>query len=366
MTEIRQCKRKLRCIGIPKGEPLAFPEGVPMRKISFTLTAASVFLSVLLLAAVSCSGPGEVSRTRLEISIESNDSARTIMPSEALMEVRKYSVSGTGPSGASFGPLFSSESELSVQDLAVGSWTITAKALNAENNELASGSAVLNLTRGENKATVVLDEITGNGTLQLDYSWNEDISGDEFIRIQTSLEDQAGNKTTRTKEVLLSDGMTTLVLNLDAGSYILNVQVLDSSGSIGVGATDAVRIVSNTRSRGEVALRTANPVSSHAGTEITLRNEVGSPMSFYIDYYPKNPGKGKTMTLVATTSFLPDGVKPSDLVFSWYKDGVHQSTGTSYTFSMVSESGVHRYDVIVRSNMEGTMCGASLVLNIPD
>ena len=338
-----------------------------MRKISFTLAAASVFLSAVLLAAVSCSGPGDVSRTRLEISIETGDGSRTIMPSEALMEVRKYSVSGTGPSGASFGPLFSSESLLSVQDLAVGTWTVTARALNAENNELASGSAVLNLERGENRATVVLDEITGNGTLQLDFSWNEDISDDEFIRIQTSVEDSGGNRTTKTKEVLLSDGTTSLVLNLEAGSYILSVQVLDSSGSIGVGATDAVRIVSNTRSRGEVVLRTANPVSSQrAGTEITLRNEVGSPMSFYIDYYPKNPGKGKTMTLVATTSVLPEGVRPSDLVFSWYKDGVHQYTGASYTYSMVSESGVHRYDVIVRSNMEGTMCGASLVLNIPD
>ena len=334
-----------------------------MRRNSFTVIAAFIVFAAL---AASCSGPSDGISTRLEISIESSDSSRTVMPSEALMEVRKYSVSGKGPSGAVFGPVLSSENRLSVRDLAIGQWTVTADALNAENNALASGQAVLEIVRGENSAVIKLDRITGTGTLQLDFSWDDDISADEIINIRTTLEDSEGNLTTRTKEALLSDGRTTLVLNLDAGSYIMSIQVLDSSGSTGAGATDAVRIVANTRSRGAVELKSTNPgANQHAGTGIQIVNEIGNPMSFFIDYYPKNLGSGKTMTLVASSSALPEGVRPSDLVFQWYKDGVHQTSGTSYTYTAVSEPGVHRYDVIVRSSMEGTMCGASLVLNIP-
>ena len=73
----------------------------------------AVFLS---LSAMSCRNQAEVGRTRLDISIELEES-RTIMPSQTLMETRKYSVSGTGPDGSSFGPLLSSDSELSVSDL---------------------------------------------------------------------------------------------------------------------------------------------------------------------------------------------------------------------------------------------------------
>ena len=35
------------------------------------------------------------------------------------------------------------------------------------------------------------------------------------------------------------------------------------------------------------------------------------------------------------------------------------------SFAITSELGVHRYDVIVNSCKEGTMCGASLTLSIP-
>ena len=322
---------------------------------------ASAVLIVLL--AMSCRNSVEESRTRLCIHIE-QESSKTIMPSETLMETRKYSVSGTGPDGASFGPLLSTDSELSVTDLVPGIWTITAKALNAENNELASGSGRCNISAGANEATIVLDTIAGNGTLELCFRWNDDISDDDQFRISIVIEASDGTMVSRNRDVLTSEGQTSVVLALKAGCHVLSVQVSDSHGKLGVGATDAVRIVSNTRSTGVVELQTSKPVI-HSGTTISIENEVGNPMNFYIDYYPKSPSKGQKVTLRACSSSLPDDIDAEDLSFQWYKDGVLLQNADGFNYVIKAEQGVHRYDVIVNSRKEGTMCGASLTLSIP-
>ena len=322
-----------------------------------------VLAIMVILLAMSCRNSVEGGRTRLSIHIE-QDSSRTIMPSQTLMETRKYSVSGTGPDGSSFGPLLSTDSELSVSDLVPGIWTITAKALNAENNELASGSGQCSISAGANEATIVLDTIAGNGTLELDFRWNDDISDDEQLRISISIESSDGTVIARNRDVITSLGQDSVVLTLNAGCHVLSVQVSDSHGKLGVGATDAVRIVSNTRSSGVVELQTSKPVI-HSGTTISIENAIGNPMNFYIDYYPKSPSKGQKVTLKACSSSIPDDIDAEDLSFQWYKDGVLLRNADGFNYAITAEQGVHRYDVIVNSRKEGTMCGASLTLSIP-
>ena len=328
------------------------------RKLSLALLAV-----LTLVLAFSCKNSVEAGRTRLELHIE-QEISRTIMPSQTLMETKKYSVSGTGPSGASFGPILTTDSELSVSDLVPGVWTITAKALNAENNELAAGSVDCTISAGTNKATIVLDSITGSGTLELNFTWDEDICDEQKMRISIDLEDSDGNIITRNKDVFTSECQASIILTLDAGCHVLSVQVKDSKGNLGIGATDAVRIVSNTRSTGLVELQASKPVI-HSGTSISFENAVGKPMNFYIDYYPKSPSKGQRVTLKACYFSLPDDIDPEDLNFQWYKDGVLQEAADGFNYAITAENGVHRYDVIVRSRKEGTMCGASLTLSIP-
>ena len=322
-----------------------------------------VFATLIFLLTMSCRNSVEGGRTRLSIHIE-QDSSRTIMPSQTLMETRKFSVSGNGPDGSSFGPLLSTDSELSVSDLVPGIWTITAKALNAENNELASGNSQCSISAGANEATIVLDTIAGNGTLELDFRWNDDISDDEQLRISISIESSDGTVIARNRDVITSLGQDSVVLTLNAGCHVLSVQVSDSHGKLGVGATDAVRIVSNTRSSGVVELQTSKPVI-HSGTTISIENAIGNPMNFYIDYYPKSPSKGQKVTLKACSSSIPDDIDAEDLSFQWYKDGVLLRNADGFNYAITAEQGVHRYDVIVNSRKEGTMCGASLTLSIP-
>ena len=323
-------------------------------------------LMAFLILAVSCDTDEDLTQTRLEIRIEQDDGSRTIMPSQTLMEISKYSVSGNGPDGATFGPFLSSENTLSIQNLAYGNWEISAKALNVENNEIASGTGSVEISQGDNSAVVVLDQMSGTGTLQLDFSWDSGICKEIMMKLSITLEDSKGEMITKTRDVFTSDCNTSVVMKAPAGSHILNVKVMDSNGFIGIGATDAVRIVSNTRSTGNVRLETYKPnPSSGNGTEISIQNNIGFPMSFYIDYSPKNPVKGRSVTLTACYDSLPAGVRAEDLIYQWYKDGEVRQLDMKGSFTIKAESGLHRYDVIVRSPVDGTMCGASLSLSIP-
>ena len=324
-----------------------------------------IALMAFLIIAISCNADEGSVQTRLQIRIEEDGASRTIMPAQTLMEIAKYSVSGTGPDGASFGPVLSSENTMSIQDLVAGTWEISAKALNVENNEIASGSGTFEISQGDNSAVVVLDRMEGAGSLQLDFTWDSSICSESMMRISITLDDSKGGVITKTRDVPTSDCSTSVVMNAPAGSHILSVKVLDSRGFIGIGATDAVRIVSNTRSAGSVRLETYRPQPSGSGTEVSLQNNIGFPMSFYIDYSPKNPVRGRSVTLLACYDSLPAGINVKDLIFQWYKDGEVRQLDKTGSFTITAESGLHRYDVIVRSPVEGTMCGATLSLSIP-
>ncbi len=328
--------------------------------------ALTLLLTVALISAilVSCQDSAEPAGTRLNIRITEPESvSRTIMPASALMEVRKYSVSGQGPGGKSFGPVLSTESSVTVESLDVGSWTISAKALNAENNELSSGSGTVFIGRGQNDMTVTLDTMTGNGNLQLNLTWDDDITYLETLRMDVNLLDSSGTViSTVSRESALNnaDGISVLI-PLAAGCHVLSVRVYDADGSLDVGATDAVRIVAGTTSVGTMHLQASNP--SPAG-ELTIgfSNNVGVPMSFYIDYSPKVISAGQSVTLQAQHGTLPSNI--TSFTYQWFIDGVLFSSGTSSSCVIQAAYGLHRYDVIVRSNIEGTMCGASMMLNV--
>ena len=345
-------------------------------KLSRIAVAVLVVLAVVLfmLLVMSCEDGNASGSTMLELRLE-EDAGRTIMPSAALMEASKYSVSGKGPGGAAFGPVLSTESTVSIRNISTGSWELTAKALNIQNNEIASGTASVDITHGENKATVVLDRMSGNGSLQLNFTWDREICEDQSMQILISFEDAEGDIRMLSRTVNVADCGAYYVFNLEAGSYVLSVRVLDSSGYVGVGATDAVRILDNTRTEGDVSLicgtkpedKPDNPdnPAEEGNAQITIRNDVGSPMTFYIGYSPMKASKGKELTLTACCDELPDGVEEEDLSYQWYVNGEQCRNETGKKMTVTAASGMTRYDVIVRSSVEGSLCGASLLLSIP-
>ena len=328
---------------------------------AFLVVLASVIVMVL---ANSCNDSDAVSAS-LELRFE-DELPRTIMPSATLMEIAKYSVSGTGPGGATFGPVLSTECTVSIKNLVTGSWTLTAKALNIQNNEVSGGTADVDVVRGENKATIVLDTMAGSGSVELDFSWNKEISADTNMNLIISFEDAEGKIDMFNHTVRVADGCSAFIKNLNAGCYVMSVQVQDSRGSLGIGATDAVRIIANTRSYGDIELEGSLPENpAGGGVQVTLRNDIGSPLPFYMDYSPKNADAGDQITLRARCDMLPEGKGDADYLYQWYRNGELIRTGKKYTITVEATAGCTRYDVIVGSPVDGTLCGATLTLNIP-
>ncbi|MBP5756502.1 MAG: hypothetical protein J6W39_02860 [Spirochaetales bacterium] len=323
-----------------------------------------IVFAVASVVLVSCQEE-ETSGASAKLSIRLSDrsmEARTIMPASALMQTHKYRVSGTGPGSASFGPLDSLESTIDVDNLCVGQWTITAKALNAEGKEIASGSGDYQIGRGRNDVTVVLDQMTGSGQLRLSLDWDEDITYLDSVTIDVSIQDIAGNEvySVSRESNRVSDGIDVLI-SLDAGCYLVSVHVSDEDGSLDVGAADAVRIIQGTVSEGSLHLSGSKPI---AEPSFVIDNRVGSPMTFYLEYSPTNISVGGSVTLQAKHGSLDSIIDTSSLVYQWFCDGVQFYSGSASTRTITALRGIHRYDVIVRSSVPGTMCGASLTLNV--
>lgn len=329
----------------------------------------SVFILAILvvLLAVSCNDAATQGRTTLCLTLE-DETSRTIMPAASLMNVQKYKVSGSGPGGSAFGPIVSTDKRLVISDIATGTWQVTATALNAENNELATGTSTVDVKKGSNDFTIVLDTVPGYGSMQLDIEWSKDISRDANITINTRFETSKGVVVEKTKTARTADGRVSILYNMEAGSYIMNITVADSLGDIGIGATEAIRIVDNTRTTGKVTLQSPEPGEEETGggsISLTIENKVSYPMGFYVDYFPKSPVKGQVVTLKSCVSYIPTSIDQSTLTYQWYKDGVPQLNATGVNYVITAETGIHRYDVVVRSATEGSMCSASVVLNIP-
>ncbi len=324
-----------------------------------------ILAALCLLFVVSCQDRADNATARLEISIEDRSiGSRTIMPSSALLEPQKYTVSGIGPYGSTFGPIVSTDSNVVVSGIMIGNWTIAAKALNVEDKELASGSDTFSVGSGQNSVTLALDRIEGTGSMRLDLSWDEDITLNDSVRMEVSIKDVDGNEILATsREASTTSEGVSILLSLAAGCHIMTVRAFDEDGSLDIGATDAIRIVAGTLSSGSVHLKPSKP-NLKGDLSIGIENNIGTPMPFYIDYLPKNVSSGQTVTLRALHETLDSSIQTSSLHYSWYKDGVQMSVSDSFSCNVQAQIGLHRYDVIVTSNMDGTMCGASLLLNV--
>ena len=340
---------------------------IKLNRTRVMLALLVVVASVVVMVLANSCNDSEGATGSLQLRLE-DEVSRTIMPSATLMEIAKYSVSGTGPGGAEFGPVLSTESTVGIRNLVTGKWVLTAKALNIQNNEVSSGTAEVEVSRGENSATVVLDTMAGNGSMELDFSWDSNISLDLNMNLLISIQDSDGAISMFNHTVRVADGFASFVRNMRAGCYIMSVQVQDSRGSLGIGATDAVRIIANTRSYGDIELVSggSGDVPADGSVQVTLRNDIGSPLPFYIDYSPKNPEKGASVTLRARCDCLPEGTGDADYLYQWYRNGELIRSGKKSVITVEAVAGNTRYDVIVGSIVDGTLCGATLSLNVPE
>ena len=319
----------------------------------FVIVVTSLVVFTSCDDATTSSGFDTQSETLASVSfvVSCDDFSKTIAPKPALMAVSRYSVQGTSSSGSSFGPVFSTDSNIAVDGILPGTWNILAKAYNSNGNELARGEVKIVLQNGSNRASVPLDTILGVGTAQLALSWQDAISADSKLKINAVFESSAGDKYQDTLEVSTKDCKATLKRNLSAGSYVLTVKVSDSSGII-YGFAEAVRIVSGETSIGVVTL---DGVS--AQLDVSLINLVGTPLPVYVQCTPM----GSNYLLRACCDTLPANVASSSLSYLWFCNGSAVGFSKDLTATSSTSSGC-RYDVIVSSSVLGTTGSASITM----
>ncbi|MCF0238127.1 MAG: hypothetical protein HUK24_05965 [Sphaerochaetaceae bacterium] len=314
-----------------------------------------IILIIVSLLFISCKEEVKEKIASIELSV-TEEGAKLIAPSGELLNVSKYVFQGTGPSGATFGPIDSNNGNTIVTGLVTGSWTITATACNEEGNGIATGSLTTVLTNGRNTITVPLDKMPGRGNAAITITWDASISTESNLTITVAMEDSTGWKNSREKTVSTSAKEASFIYTLPSGCYIASVTVKAGNKTLEYGGTEAVRIMDNTLSEGTIELKgSSGPI-----LDFSITNQVVKPLNLYITYGPKNPPKGSYFTL--TANYDSNQVNLSDLLFQWYEDGVSIIGGTGASVLVECKTGIHRYDVVMKSSKEGSMTSASLIL----
>lgn len=279
------------------------------------------------------------------------NSGKTIAPKPNLMNVSSYSVEGIGPGNSAFGPVHSKQSSVSVEGLVSGQWSIVAKAYNQNGNELAVGKASCCLESGSNRVDVILDTLTGEGSIQLTFKWKASISSCRDIRFAIVLEDSQGVRRQEFLDAKTSDCSLSFSKKLAAGSYTLTVRVSDDAG-LSRGCAEAIRVVAN-----ETSIGVVNIEDCPASLEISIGGSIGIPIPVYATCTPTGTG----FLLSARCDTLPAGLAESDLKYRWFRDG--EAVGFSRDLKVSSSGSSSRYDVIVSCSIAGTSGSATVAVN---
>ncbi len=326
-----------------------------MKRKSMIIVA---FVLVALLA--SCSDNPGTTTMRLILATGSESSSRTLSPSDSsLLDVSKYTITGTGPNGKTFTKSSDSDS-VTIEGLTIGDWIVTAKGLNNANTEIVSGSLTFRLTATPTPQTIVLDTLIGTGSFRFSIDWSLcDVANPEVEAYLTGPD-------MKSKEVPLAvtvnPATKTAVMSesLASGSYLLRVLLFDGNTQVS-GLVEAVRISNGT---------------STEGSHVFHFNELGPNTLMYIKDATGVPIKGSLSVAEAPNEFVsetqytcvfafgsPETVNSDGLTIEWYYDGrfVQSSsldnTGSSLAFSPTV--GLHRIDAVVYNKKLGSTGSAS-------
>jgi len=326
-----------------------------MKRNSMIIVA---FVLVALLA--SCSDNPGTTTMRLILATGSESSSRTLSPSDSsLLDVSKYTITGTGPNGKTFTKSSDSDS-VTIEGLTIGDWTVTAKGLNNANTEIVSGSLTFRLTATPTPQTIVLDTLIGTGSFRFSIDWSLcDVANPEVEAYLTGPD-------MKSKEVPLAVTVNpttkTAVMSesLASGSYLLRVLLFDGNTQVS-GLVEAVRISNGTSTEGSHAFHF---------------NELGPNTLMYIKDATGVPIKGSLSVADAPNEFVseteyscvfafgsPETVNSDGLTIEWYYDGKFvqssslDNTGSSLAFTPTV--GLHRIDAVVYNKKLGSTGSAS-------
>ena len=306
-------------------------------------------LAFVLLLFAACNQDSDSSTGSVRIIIETT--SRTIAPEDYDLDVSIYHVTGTGPDNDSF-DVTTSRTAISLDGLTNGDWTIYGEGLNSDEDVLVTGSTDFTLSASNTSVTLTLDELVGEGTLSLSFSWTpDDLTDPDEAELTLTLTDQAdGTVNTLTPVMNTTKGTATYSGTWPSGSYVLSAK-LSCNGVLIAGIVEAVRITDGETSEGSVTFILDGTVES--GT-LSLTNSTGSPVELTIT------GLSDTVTANTeiTVSLISDDDDVSDFDIYWYLDGDDLGEGEEVAFSPLI--GNHILSAVASSSLIGSTGSASV------
>ncbi len=324
-----------------------------------TLCLLLVIMLVFLFAGCKEKINYETTNLRLVLASNQFTKERQLAPEHEGMTISSYLISGIGPDGQTFSKECS-EHIVDIGNLMIGRWSLTAKGLNENGTELVSGELTTMLSKVSKTATIHLDTLVGEGTLQANIQWNpKQVAAD--VRLEVTLLNQENNPIPFTvPELDTNAGTVILQTNLPSGSYLLQLRLF-SEGVVVSGATEAIRILDQKTSSGDLSMIIGDLSTQF---EITIVNDTMLPIEGSITATPAVPSAGQTVVFTYEPTNLPENISPNDISVDWYCEGecMQQS---SATYSCIPLAGTHRYDAIVRHEKQGSIGNTTLLVTMP-
>ncbi len=343
------------------------------------ITRLSTFLIVSTLIIFSLIGcnqeamPGQHGSVTFHLTPSDRLASRTILPEASLgtpLGIHTYTIVGTGPNNQKLNVTTATNaSSVKIDNLLVGNWEFIATAYNNDGKALARGTINVYIIQNTEPISFPLTEVVGNGNLSISFTWNTEQvnSGSTF---NFTLIDESGNTVvaqpattpplTVSSTHSMSEGTgSATYTGLPAGFYQA-VATISSDGVQIAGFSDSVRIINETTSSATVNLIIGKVIDD---VTFTISDTTHEPIEGTITINPTTPTVGDSTTLTYSAN-LPDAVKESDLIYSWFIDGVKITSATTKTLTITALAGTTRYDVVVGIDGAQSLGSASTSIEI--
>lgn len=314
-----------------------------------------IVLCVLLtlVGFISCETQTETATLRVEMK----NSRRTIQPGEDNLEIYGYKIVTVSPDGKESEPYYTYYSYLNLEGLNVGKWSIKVYGFNSDRKDIVYGEGEISLIAGKNTIAISLDELVGEGDLSVLLDWSE--SGvDGVTTIDTVFKSQDGKEIILSPSSPVNSQSTISQLNLPAGSYTLQVSLLDKEGKKLLGLAEAVRISNGAVSK--TTLKFLGTTGDESGSaDITISDKTSVPVEVRIVGVESLIEADKPFT-VAISVPSDSAITEKSLNSIWYLDGEKVGEGNEFTFQNGVSAGSHRIDVTTSTGEEGSVGSQSV------
>lgn len=302
---------------------------------------AALALSALLLMA-GCQEP--VRTADLKVTLDEK-ADRTLAPADTDFNIASYYVKLTGSTTVDVTTV---RSTFVVQGLPLGTYTISAEGRNNEGQVIVRGTSTFSLSSENNSATVTLNELVGTGSVNLNFTWDADLTADPSVEVYLKSMDSKESSPVK-ENVTLSKGKATLnKTGIQTGSYTITANLYDSGIKV-AGLVEALRVGNNATVTADIPFNLDDPADSSSG-QITLINNAGVPVVCrFEDFSEETKVEAQKET---TIRFNISGLDESEVSILWYLDGNNIGTGTEVTFT--PEPGKHRIDVVASTAQLGS------------